>query len=342
MKETRKQFLYAALLGVFLLLNAACEDSTPTADTDWEIIATADPATIELPTETDLGESTITAALYDADGVPKSGIGLRFSADAGDMKSGGKPIKTDGAGVAKDVLVTRDPAKVTVSSGSVSDTVNVKINAGTAPVALISFTPADSAAVGTNVLISGSRSEDLDGNIERYDWYIFSTVPSASEEVLDGGQALNRIYTEPMTINVTLKVTDDSGATNSTTSSDYYIYENLPPTVEAGSDQVGNKVQESPYVCSITLSACSASDPDGRVVAYEFHWGNGDSPPSVSCTQNHTYSAAGQYRVDMIVWDNGDAFNLASPPVPTCNQPPPALCPTRKSGSDYLTVTCPS
>lgn len=341
MRGTGQQLLTAALTGAMLLLTAACEDSPPTAASDWELQVTANPATIQLPTENQDGESTITAALFDSKGAPKSGIGLRFSTGVGTMKSGGKPIKTDGAGVAKDVLVTRDPAQVTVSSGSVSETVTVKVNSGTAPTALISFTPKDQAAINQSVQISGALSEDLDGEIVRYDWKIFSTVPAYTEEVDDGGQALIRTYPEPMSLTVTLLVTDDTGAKGQTTDT-YEIFENLPPTVDAGPPQQGRKVQDSPYTCVVTLSACNATDPDGRVVAYEFFWGDSASSPSTSCTQNHTYGAVNTYTVTIYVYDNGNAFNLSSPPVPTCNQPPPALCPTRKSGSDTTTVTCPA
>jgi hypothetical protein len=347
MKIPSKTTVLSGLLLLLMLFAVACDDSEPTAESDWVIEVTASPASLDLDAPDIPGNSTITAVVFNADGQPQSGIGVRFSASAGTMASKGDLVKTNERGEAQDVLTTNADSKVRVKSGSAEGTVDIKINStNEKPTAVISIQPRDQAPAGSQVTFSGASSEDLDGEIVEYRWSIASTNPDAGvsnpDNEVTSETTIIRTFNNPQDLTVSLTTVDNKGATAST-SADYFVMENLPPTVDAGPPQTGIIGSSSPYTCSITLCPV-ASDSDGQITALQFSWGDSDTPVLAVGCQNHTYlrpsPTLADYKVVVVAYDDGNGV------TPACQAPPPAggfdTCSSRKTATDSTVITCPA
>lgn len=105
------------------LLLAGCDESDPVAPPDSTIILSASPT--NLPAGG--GESSLTAVVIDANGVPQDGVAVFFSTNAGALASQGIAQVTDGDGRARDTLTTTDSAQVTAQSGDATAQVTVTV-----------------------------------------------------------------------------------------------------------------------------------------------------------------------------------------------------------------------
>ncbi|MFN7964460.1 MAG: PKD domain-containing protein [Acidobacteriota bacterium] len=351
------RFLLPLVATLLLLVAAGCTKDDATAAADWVIDVTANPASFQIVDPDNPPTTTVRAVVYNDIGKVQSGIGVRFSTEAGSLASGGRVLKTNSRGEAEDTLTVLDTTTVVVKSGSAEGKVDVTVGSqNEAPTASISISPRTNTRIGTTTQFSGSQSEDPDGNVERYIWilsYGLGRVPAEltrpsfcvttadpGTEICDTVQsAFTRTFTEGSHIELTLEVVDDLGKKSAKTSSSYDIVPNSGPTADLGpSPQAGTKtIVGTNYFCSITLSACGSSDSDatqgGRIVTYEFSWGDGVEEAN-TCQRQHTYRAPGEYIVHLTVFDNGigdgdgDGDASATDFDDPCNQTPPNFsCP---------------
>src|SRR5256712_8632409 len=114
-------------------------------------------------------------------------------------------------------------------------------------------------------------------------------------------------------------VTDNQGATGSTSKAVTVAAPNQPPTAAFTASC-------SALTCSFTSSS---SDPDGSISAYS--WTFGDGATSTAQNPSHTYAGGGTYTVTLKVTDNQGATGTTSHSVTVSqpNQPP-----TVNAGSD--------
>ena len=111
---------------------------------------------------------------------------------------------------------------------------------------------------GEAITLSSAGSNDPDGTIVSYDWSFGGTGPSPSYSCDTIGN-----------FTISLTVTDDDGATDTSASTTITVSEvpNEPPTANAN----------GPYECqegdSITLSSVGSNDPDGTIVSYDWSFG---------------------------------------------------------------------
>jgi len=130
---------------------------------------------------------------------------------------------------------------------------------------------------GDSVLLDGSASYALHGSIVAFDWdfendgiFDYSeTIDSAPDGAFDG--MTTHIYGDDGVYTVTLKVTDDIGA-STTDTCDVTVY-NMAPVIESFGPLVVN--EGSP----ITISAV-VTDPGSDDLTLTWEWGDGTSPTS--------------------------------------------------------------
>lgn len=89
---------------------------------------------------------------------------------------------------------------------------------------------------------------------------------------------------------------------------------NQPPQVSVSASSTSG---DAPLADNFT---CSASDPDGLIVS--FNWNFGDGQTSSQASVSHTYETAGTYTASLMVTDNQGATASASVVI-TVNSPPP-------------------
>ena len=97
---------------------------------------------------------------------------------------------------------------------------------------------------------------------------------------------------------VTLTVTDNRGASATTTSVIDVVVPNVPPVAS--------------FAPSLHRTGCSfdgtgSSDADGTIGSYD--WNFGDGTTGAGAAPTHTYSAAGTYTVALTVTDNSGGTN---------------------------------
>lgn len=154
---------------------------------------------------------------------------------------------------------------------------------------------------GLTASVDGSGSTDPDGSIAAYSW----NFGDGSADV--GGVTATHTYAASGTYPVTLTVTDDKGATGSHTTQVTVTapVPNVPPT--AAFTATTNDLLAS-------VDATSSSDSDGSIAAYSWDFGDG-TPAVTGAKATHSYAAAGTYRVELTVTDDGGATAAVSKQV---------------------------
>jgi predicted secreted protein len=122
---------------------------------------------------------------------------------------------------------------------------------------------------GTQVTLDGSGSSDSDGSLASYSWSQVAGSAQASVTLAGASTSKARFVapsvpaeSERMALTFTLTVTDDAGATASSTVIITVVRANLPPVADAGPTQRVNKG------ASVTLDGSASSDSDGNIVSY--------------------------------------------------------------------------
>jgi len=164
------------------------------------------------------------------------------------------------------------------------------------------------SATNLTVSASGATSTDSDGSVVAYSWNWGDGSAAAS------GVTANHSYAAAGNYTVTLTVTDDAGATNSTSEEVTVV---APPV---GNEPPVAVVTASASGLTVSASGESSTDPDGSVVAYSWNWGDGSAAGS-GVAASHTYAAPGIYTVTLTVTDNSGATHSASQQV-TVTAPP--------------------
>jgi len=200
------------------------------------------------------------------------------------------------------------------------------------PVAHASATP-DNGTAPLSVDFSSAGSADPDGTIAGYLWQFGDATPNSTDA------NPNHVYTAAGNYTATLTVTDNGGATGSTTVAVTVTGPgNTPPHA------VANGVPTSgDFPLTVAFSSAGSGDAEGPIATYD--WDFGDlSAHDATANPSHTYTAAGNYTATLTVTDGNGvtdsatvAISVSTPPPP--NNPPTAvLGATPTSGLAPLTV----
>ena len=192
-------------------------------------------------------------------------------------------------GVYTVTLTVTDDDEATASANA------VKIVSNRPPVA--SFTEnATTVLTGEVISFDAFSSEDPDGYIISYLWDFGDETTAVDVEV-------NHAYEDDGVYTVTLTVTDDDGATAST--STVKTVSNRPPIAYFIENATTVKEDEV-----IHFDASGSHDLDGNIVSY--FWDFGDETNATGVTADHSYAEDGNYTVILTVTDDDGASSSMS------------------------------
>ena len=259
------------------------------------LITVTNPPANVLPTATFLVNTSVLTSSVDASGsVDADGTIAGYAWDFGDgfTTTGATASHTYAASGSYTItlVVTDNKGGTATTTQSVNPTAPVN----QAPVA--SFT---ATADQLKLTVNGTASSDPDGSILSYAW-----------DFGDGGTATGatpavHTYATAGSKSVTLTVTDNKGAVNSSTQ---------PVEVTAPPVNVGPTASFTFTKSNLTLNVESAStDPDGTITGYA--WNFGDNATAVDAAAVHTYASAGTYPVTLTVTDNNGVIGTVTQSV---------------------------
>lgn len=192
----------------------------------------------------------------------------------------------------------------TVKTPSDSDAVVVRVNAR--PAVAITYEPTG-PSTGQQVTFVADAS-DPDGSIESYEWRIDGKLAATARTV-------NHTFSSPGSHVVSLQVTDDNGASNTTNVTVDVTEGNVAPVVSIG------YAPEVPATGSRVRFSAEATDPDGAVRSYE--WTVDGETVGSGPDLNHTFDSPGRHEVAVTATDDGGTSTSASVTV-TVNARPQA------------------
>ena len=186
---------------------------------------------------------------------------------------------------------------VTDNGGNVVTTnQSVTVNVNQLPVAQFTYSPSDPIA-GQYVYFNGGGSYDPDGYITLWYW---DWGDGTNQTNYYGGYGdLYHIYARGGRYTVTLTVTDNFNGKNSSSAS---LYVDIPPNATFTTARPFGKVG-TPLV----FDGSASNDPDGRIVRYEWNFGEGGNSTEGSSVMSHVFGATGTYSVTLVVWDDHNA-----------------------------------
>ncbi len=182
-----------------------------------------------------------------------------------------------------------------------------------------SFTAAPNPApTGTAVSLDAAASSDPDGTIAKYEWDLDG---NGSYETSTGATAAaSPSFATQGNRTLGLRVTDDSGATATTTRT--VTIQNRPPV--ASFTAAPNPV---PTGTAVAFDASSSNDPDGTVTKYEWDLdgdGSFETSTGATATASRTYATPGDRTIGLRVTDSNGATAATTKTLTVQNRLPTA------------------
>jgi PKD repeat protein len=165
------------------------------------------------------------------------------------------------------------------------------------PVAVATATP-DGGNTPLAVNFSSAGSTDLDGTIVSYFWDFGDGTTSTSANP-------QHTYTVPGNYVATVKVTDNLGATTSTTVALEVTAPNQNPVAVFQFDPPTGRAP-----LSVTLTSDGSYDPDGALGNFEWHFSDGGT--YFGRTAFHTFTRPGTYTISLTAFDNRGGSGTAT------------------------------
>ena len=215
------------------------------------------------------------------------------------------------------------------NGGGMSGTVYVNAAGNVPPIAFFAATPA-TGQPGQPVSFDASGSSDPDGTIARYEWDLDGN--GSFETDTGSAPTTSRSYAIAGTSPVTLRITDNAGASSELTIS---LRVNAPPTASFA-------VAPNPARAGVpvTFNGSSSTDADGVIAKYEWDLdGNGsfETNRGSDATASRPYAAPGTFNVRLRVTDGNGSTAETSRSLQITSIPPTPLL----SGGGGLTGTAP-
>lgn len=240
------------------------------------------------------------------------GMIISYSWDFGDGNTGtgANPTHTyTTANMYNVTLTVMDDAGATDSIGTTANIVPVVVNQP--PIA--DANGPYSGTVGVAIIFDGSASTDADGTIVSYNW-------DYGDGNTGTGITPSHTYGVDGNFTVSLTVTDDAGATTSSTTTASIGAVNQPPVSDPNGPYSGT------VGVALIFDGSASTDSDGTIVSYAWDFGDGNTGTGV--TPSHTYMMNGNYTVSLTVTDDaGDSGTATTTTAIGLGNIPPASNP---------------
>lgn len=207
---------------------------------------------------------------------------------------------------------------------------------GQPPVAVAEVTPVTIVCPSANpvkVMYDGSKSNDTDGEIVSYSWFIHmggKDEPISNQVKGEIADTCKAVGDQRGTYEVGLTVEDNDG-NRVTDMVEVKVVDNKPPVAQAGADKAIEKG------VSITLDGKDSSDPDGQILKYS--WNIDGTVTEAMTVSTPTTWSAGDHTATLTVTD--DVGNTDSDTVViTVVDNPTNLPPEAKATADEAVYQC--
>ncbi len=205
----------------------------------------------------------------------------------------------------------------------------------TPPRARLSLSPTQ-GQVPLTVRLDGGESSD-DGDIRDYRWNF-----GDGTELHGPSAVIYHVYERPGPYTARLTVTDDKGQTD-TAQAD--LLAEPVPVNESPRARLRFSPAQGPAPLVVDFDGSNSSDPDGRIVSYDWIFGDGTEAQGAKNALSHQYQQAGTYTVTLTVTDDGGLSHSqqgtvqVEGPSPDPQPPVARFTVSPASGSAPLTVT---
>jgi PKD repeat protein len=183
------------------------------------------------------------------------------------------------------------------------------------PVARITYTTLTVKAPGS-LTFNGDTSTDEDGTIVSYNWSVAGSLVASTPNT-----TIN--FATEGTYVISLTVTDDFGATNTTSVSvNVTAPDNILPLAILVVDKNSGVINDT-----FVFDVSSSRDPDGSIILYQLDFGDGITTQFVNPAPiSHIYKTVGSYTAKLKIIDNRNGTSLEtfnSVQIITINNQPP-------------------
>ena len=248
------------------------------------------------------GQISLRLALFDGDGLPIEDKTAVFSSSHGRLANNGAVLKSDHDGQVFDTLFldrlgeSVEEVRVHAFVDGVQETATVSITPNASPTPVMVISP-EQPAVGETVFFNGESSLDSDGEIAHWHW-------DFGDGVTAEGSRVSHVFEGSRDYRVSLRVTDDSGASDGVDRL-VTVGSNLPPT------PVITWSPRDPKVGDIVFfDAAASTDADGRILSYDWNMGNGVNREGVAPA--FAFTDARTYLITLRASDDGGAVGVAT------------------------------
>ncbi|MCI0447421.1 PKD domain-containing protein [bacterium] len=177
---------------------------------------------------------------------------------------------------------------VSTSAGSTSSSTVLTVSDNRIPQAKFTISPAQGAE-NTLFTVDATNSNDADGKVDKYAW-------DFGDGKIATGRTATHKYSTKGTYKITLTVTDNDGATASS-SKDVQVEKGQAPVasfvITPPAGQVG---------LAFRYDASASTDKDGKITKFEWKFGDGGSATGPIVT--HIYNNSGIFDVTLSVTDD--------------------------------------